>query len=57
MAAAIVMGFSSVVYVASSPQLVDGMRLPTAHEEQLRNINYGEYISQVPDDPGSDPIC
>ena len=29
------------------------MRLPTIHEEQLRNINYVEYTPPVQDDPES----
>ena len=49
--AATMMGFSRVLYVANSEQELNGMRLPTSHEEQLHNMDYHEYTSPSPDNP------
>ena len=49
--AATMMGFSRVLYVGNTTQEVNGMRLPTTHEEQLHNLDYHEYTSPIPDNP------
>ena len=49
--AAAMLGFGRVIYVGHTPQEVNGMRLPTPHEEQVHNIDYHEYTSPDADDP------
>ena len=51
--AAVMAGFTKVVYVAQSEQELNWMRLPSTHEEKVNSIDYSgsNYVSPNPDTP------
>ena len=49
--AAIMVGFTNIIYISNSPQEANAMKLPSTHEESLHSIDYTNYISPIPDDP------